>query len=311
MTDATSETTAMMIDEAGIGAAVLERVSSDGAAIVPLATAWSTTTDALRESSTASPFAFAARLLGVDPLMVERQPIRPALGGRSYASTRVDTPLHTDSQMFLGMPASIQVLVCVEPASRGGESVLVDGARVLARLEREDPALANALFDVERVQRFYFGDVPGPTVARRGGHLTWTVAPVAPGQLAAADELGRRLASAIAREQRMEHTLRAGEALVASNHRMLHGRRPFEGNRELIRLLVWLERPLACDPRHLSRARELSPPLPAPTLARVRSVLAILRGVPPAKVAAEARVSEATLYAWRDAFMRASAAALS
>src|SRR4051812_27801311 len=97
--------TAMMIDEAGMGAVVLDRVSSDGAAIVPLASAWSTTPELLRESAAASPFAFAMRLLGVEPLLVERQPIRPIDGGRSFASTRADTPLHTDSQMFLGAPA--------------------------------------------------------------------------------------------------------------------------------------------------------------------------------------------------------------
>ena len=42
-------------------------------------------------------------------------------------------------------------------------------------------------------------------------------------------------------------------------------------------------------------------PRDAATLSRVQSVLAILRGVPPAKVAAEARVSEADLYGWRAA----------
>lgn len=308
MTDTTRETTARTIEEAAVGAAVVERVSSAGAAIVPLASAWSTTTAALRESVSASPFAFAARLLGVEPLMVERQPIRPVEGGRSFASTRIDTPLHTDSQMFLGAPATIQVLVCVEPASRGGESVLVDGARMLDRLERDDAALASALFDVERVQRFYFGEVAGPTIARRGGHLTWTVAP---GRLGSEDEVGRRLASALAVEPRIEHALRPGDALVASNHRMLHGRRAFEGDRELVRLLVWLDRPLAHDPRHRVRAREIAPAIAEPTLTRVRAVLAILRGVPPAKVAADARVDEATLYAWREAFMRAGTSALS
>lgn len=285
---------------------LLDRVSTEGLAVVPVAGAWSTTPEALRESAAASPYAFAARLLGVEPLMVERQPIRPIDGGRSFASTRVDTPLHTDSQMFLGVPAAIQILVCVKPAPRGGESVLVDGSRLVARLEHDDAALASALFDVDRVQRFYFGDVTGPTIARRSGHLAWTVAPVG----ASDDDVGRRLAAALAHEPRIAHTLRAGEALVASNHRMLHGRGPFEGDRELVRLLVWLERPLGADPRQASRAREVSPPLAETTLVRVRAVLAILRGVPPAKVASDARVNEATLYAWRDAFMRSGASAL-
>lgn len=296
-----SEITAMMIDEAGSGAAVLSRVSASGAAVIPLDRAWSTSPVQLRELAAQSPFAVASRLLGVEPLLVERQPIRPLPGGRSFASTSVDTPLHTDSQMFLGMPAAIQILICVNPAPKGGESILVDGASVLSRLERDHPALSNALFDVDRVQRFYFGEVRGPTVARRGGHLTWTVAP---GHLGAGDDVGRDLAGVIAREPALVHALRPGEALVASNHRMLHGRRPFEGERELVRLLVWLEHPLASDPRHLARAKELSSPLEPQASLRLRAVLAILRGVPPAKVAGDVGVSEPVLYGWRDAFIR-------
>lgn len=306
----TNEITAMMIDEAGVGAAVLDRVSADGAAIVPLASAWSTTPELLREAAAASPFSFAARLLGVEPLLVERQPIRPIDGGRSFASTRVDTPLHTDSQMVLGMSATLQILICVKPAARGGESVLVDGAQLLTRLEREDPAFASVLFDVDRVQRFYFGDVAGPTVALRGGHLAWTCAPAAGAAAHGDDRIAVALAHALASERPIVHALRPGDALVASNHRMLHGRRPFEGDRELVRLLVWLERPLAADPRHVARAREVSPPPDWTTLARVRAVLAILRGVPPAKVASDSRVAEATLYAWREAFMRGGVPAL-
>lgn len=306
----TGEVTAMTIDEAAVGAAVLERVSSEGAAIVPLASAWSTTPEGLREAAAASPFAFAARLLGVEPLLVERQPIRPVAGGRSFASTRLDTPLHTDSQMFLGAPAAIQVLVCVEAAARGGESVLVDGTRLLARLEHEDPALASALFDVDRAQRFYFGDVVGPTIAVRGGHLSWTCAPIGSPATRPEDRVAGPLARAAMSERPAVHALRRGEALVASNHRMLHGRRAFDGDRQLVRLLVWLERPLGVEARHVARARVFAPPPDGATLARLRAVLAILRGVPPARAASDAHVAEATLYAWREAFMRGSVDAL-
>ena len=212
----TYETTSLTIDEAAAGAAVLDHVSSDGVAVVRLASAWSMTPLALRESAAASPFAFAARLLGVEPLLVERQPIRPVPDGRSFASTRLDTPLHTDSQLFLGAPAAVQVLICVEPAARGGESVLVDGGRLLGRLERDDLALVSALFEVDRVQRFYFGDVVGPTAAVRGGHLAWTCAPI--GSLATHpdDRVAAALAQAVARERPLVHTLGAGEALACS-----------------------------------------------------------------------------------------------
>jgi hypothetical protein len=297
----------MSSEDARLGVNVLERVEVSGATVVPLAAAWSTSPEGLRDAAAASPFAFATRLLGVEPLLVERQPIRPIDGGRSFASTRIDTPLHTDSQMFLGAPAAVQVLVCVRQAPRGGESVVVDGSRLVARIDRDDPALGRALFDVERAQRFYFGDVVGPTLALRGGHLAWTVAP---GSLGAVDDIGHALLHELSREPRVEHTLQPGEALVASNHRMLHGRGPFEGDRELVRLLVWLARPLLAEASQVARARELSPALHATTLQRVRAVLAILRGVPPARVASDAGVDEATLYGWRDAFMCGGAAAL-
>ena len=286
------------------GRALLEHVSREGFAIVSLAEAWASAPAALRESAAAAPFTFVTRGLGVEPLLVERQPIRPMADGRSFASTRRDTPLHTDSQMFLGVPAAIQILICVRAAARGGESVLVDGARLLARLEHEDQALAAALFAEDRRQRFYFGDVDGPTVALRGGHLAWTYAPHGE------DAIGVALGAALVRETPTVHRLAEGEALVASNHRMLHGRYPFEGDRELVRLLVWLEQPLAADPEHLARARTLTAAPPSEVVLRLRAVLAILRGVPPAKVASDARVPEATLYAWRDAFMRGGVSAL-
>lgn len=286
---------------------LLDVVARDGFAVVPIAAEQSQSPEALRDAAAASPFSFAARLLGVEPLLVERQPIRPVDGGRSFASTRIDTPLHTDSQSFAGAPAAIQILVCVKAAPRGGESTLVDGAALLARVERDDPALAAALFDVDRVQPFYFGEVRGPTVALRAGHLAWTVAPAS---LGARDEVGAALLKEIARTPRIVRALGAGEALVASNHRMLHGRMPFEGDRELVRLLVWLTEPLGADPRHVARARAATPSMDRETTARLRAVLAILRGVPPARVAFDAKIDEATLYGWRDAFTSGGIAAL-
>lgn len=275
---------------------LLADVSARGFVVVPP----EGSPEQLRDAASSSPHAFAARLLGTEPLFVERQPIRPMDGGRSFASTRVDTPLHTDSQMVLGIPAAVQILVCARPAPRGGESVLVDGHQLLERLDREDPRLASDLFTVDRHQRFYFHDVAGPTVALRGGHLAFSVAP---GKLGEADAVGARLGRALARQEPVVRALRAGEALVASNHRMLHGRRPFEGERELVRLLVWLDEPLAADPRWIARAREIAPRLKATAVPKLRAVLAVLRGAPPAKVASDAGVDEPTLYAWRDALL--------
>lgn len=253
----------------------------------------------VRAAST-SPWELAEALLGVAPLMVERQPIKPLPSARSIASSREASPLHTDSQMLFGIPAAVQILVCVKPAVRGGESTLVDGDAVIERLERENADLARAAFDVDRLQRFYFGDVRGPTVALRGGHLAWTLAPRAEPD----DEVGKALVRAVTSHDRIEIPLAENEALVASNHRMLHGRRSFEGDRELVRLLVWLEEPVFGARVHPMRAKIVAPVIAADAAKRMRAVFAMIRGVPPAKVARDLSVDEPTLYAWRDAMLR-------
>jgi hypothetical protein len=247
-----------------------------------------------------SPYELAESLLGVPPLMVERQPIRPMASARSIASSREASPLHTDSQMLFGIPAAAQILVCVKSAERGGESTLVDGDAVIERVEREDEALARAAFDVDRVQRFYFGEVRGPTVALRGGHLAWTLAPKAePG-----DEIGKRLVRAVTSHERIEVPLAPNEALIASNHRMLHGRRAFEGERELVRLLVWLEEPIFSARVHPMRAKIVAPAIEPDAARRMRAVFALIRGVPPARVARGFGIDEPTLYSWREGMIR-------
>src|SRR5690349_388045 len=78
------------------------------------------------EEAAADPRAFAARILGEEPWLIERQPIRPITGGRSFASSMMTTPFHTDSQMALGVPPLFQLMLCVRPAASGGESVFLD-----------------------------------------------------------------------------------------------------------------------------------------------------------------------------------------
>jgi hypothetical protein len=107
--------------------------------------------------------------------------------------------------------------------------------------------------------------------------------------------------AAIARAPREAIPLRDGDVLVASNHRMAHGRTAFDASegRELLRLLVWLERPLAAPPALVRRAHEIANVSPD-ALVRMRAVAALLRGVPPAKIARELGITEAQLYALRD-----------
>lgn len=254
---------------------VREQLRADGYVLLPAAA---------RAGS--EPWSLVQELIGVRPEMVERQPIRPIAQGRSFASTSVFTPFHTDSQDYLGAPPALQVMICKRAAERGGETRLVDGAALLTRLAHENPQLHERLVSVPRRHRFYFGDVESPTVTRKRGHLVWTHSPLPP-----TDAIGEALAIELAREPVITIAVRDGETLLVDNHRMLHGREAFDDpRREFVRLLAWL---------------------PAePSRQRMDVVLELLTGVPPAKLAAREGISEAELYAWRSRALAAAAAAL-
>ena len=248
------------------------------------------------------PWAFVHALVGERPEMVERQAIRPLPGGRSFASSAAFTPLHTDSQDYLGTPPLLQVMLCRRAASRGGETHLVDGWALLDHLHATDRPLFEALRREPRRQRFYFGEVTGPTVAEKRGHLVWTHAPVPP-----SDPIGEALAAALARAPVIELRVRDGELLLVDNHRMLHGRAAFDDPaRDFTRLLAWFARPLWPHPRY----RAGSPPPSSVGAARLAVVLELLAGAPPARLAAREGITEAELYAWRSEALAAAGAAL-
>jgi len=246
----------------------------------------------------ASPHAFCASLLGVMPWLVEVQPIRPIPGGRSIASTSGFALMHTDSQLCLGIPASLQVLYCAQAAPRGGESLLVDFYALVRSLDERAPELARDVFERDVRQPFYFGEVTGPTLAMRGGSLAVSHSPMR------TDPVGLALTRFIDEAPTTQIRLRSGQALVASNHRMLHGRTAFDGPRELVRLLVWLPELVPSPQELVPRAKVAAPPVAPDVLARFGLVQSLLRGEPPAKLAARSGHTEAQVYSFRDAFLR-------
>lgn len=280
------------------------------------------------EEAARAPWAFAERLLGARPLLVERQPIKAVPGGRSFASSSAATPLHTDSQSFAGAPPAVQIMACVRPAARGGGCLLLDTWPLLSSIQRADPELFRALFTEHRRIPFVFGDFFGPTVSLRGGALVFTHAPRAPAE----DAIAARLARWLDASPPIELSLGPTEILVVDNRRMLHGRRAFEGGpREFVRLLVWLASPLAsprafhalaaevaeATSRRLAAAPEAlrrrlglgAPPQPEARL-RLGLVLEMLRGVPPGVLAARERIPEPLLYRLRDTALAAAEEAL-
>lgn len=242
-----------------------------------------------------------ARALGARVQMVERQPIRAIAGGRSFASSTGPAPLHTDSQLYRGRPAHLQVLGCVRASARGGESLVLDFHRVLPTIEARDPALVDALFSVPRSFPFVFGDVLATTLSVVGEDLVFTHAP------RANDSIGAALEPYL-REPEV-FPLRPGDLIIVDNHRCAHGRTAFDDpSRELQRILVWLDESESPESAWKARARrEGRPPervtdrnVPAVHDHEARIVEDMLRGVPPGLLATRHRIPEAWLYAFRD-----------
>lgn len=284
---------------------VRARIAQDGYALL--------SADECSGARDLEPWALVEALIGERPVMLERQTIRPIEGGRSFASNRAATPLHTDSQDFLGTPPALQVMVCRQPAAAGGETILLDAWALMTDLEHEDPALFSGLLTRWRSLRFYFGDVQGPTLARKGNALVFTHSPVAP---SVDDSIGRALQRVIETRAVTELTVGRGETLVVDNHRMLHGRRAFDDPRRLfVRFLAWLPSALSAPPRRWVDVADLarsSGPVRSEALLSppARAVVELLAGEAPAKIAKRLGVPERTLYDWRNAFVLAGEAAL-
>jgi hypothetical protein len=237
-------------------------------------------------------------------------------------------PFHTDSQTLLGVPPHVQVMACGAAAENGGESLYLDTWALLARVEREDPDLLDALFTRARRFPFVFGDAFGPTISIRGGSLifTHTARPLPD------DDVAARLRPFVESEKVIQVRAAAGDLVVIHNHRLLHGRRAFEGDgRSFTRLLIWRARPWPAPPRWVARAEREALAVrdrlrEAPAAVReayglaetaggdrgyqLGVVLELLRGVPPGLISAREGVPEAEIYRWRDAVLRGGAASL-
>lgn len=280
------------------------------------------------EAAGRDPWDAATRLLGEQPELVERQPIRPVSRGRSFASGTMAAPFHSDSQTFLGVPPHVQVMACRQAAPVGGESLYLDTWPLIATIESEGPMLFARLFESPRRFPFVFGDFFGPTVSLRGGSLVFTHTAFPEEKDEVATELRPFLESAAIIELRAE----AGDVLVAHNHRLLHGRRAFsDGGRAFTRLLVWRREAFASPEGWLRLARRAAAAArtglsesssavrerfgvadePDPEARRrLRAVLELLRGVPAGLLSAREGVPEPELYRWRAASMSAALEAL-
>lgn len=153
---------------------------------------------------------------------------------------------HTDNPYRMPVPG-IQLLHCLVNETTGGQSSLVDGLAVVARLGEEDPAAVDLLADV--AVRFRFRDDDTEIVAirpiidrRPDGTVTGLnyspkldetpLMPTATMQRFQAAK--RRLAELLNDDQfAIRFTLGAGHLMMFDNNRVLHGRTSFDPNEGL------------------------------------------------------------------------------
>ncbi|MFJ4676957.1 TauD/TfdA family dioxygenase [Kitasatospora sp. NPDC088783] len=152
---------------------------------------------------------------------------------------------HTDCTQAQD-PPRLLLLACQREGTAGGSNVLVDGRQVLGDILRLDP---EALAALSAPRAAYFGGADGrfspvfAPLADGRWHLRFRedalarFSPDVMPHLPALREAVRRSA-ATAR-------LRPGQALLVDNHRVLHGRGAFTGERLMLRALGaaagWLE----------------------------------------------------------------------
>lgn len=135
-------------------------------------------------------------------------------------------------------PPRLMLLVCLRPAPMGGDVLLADGRDVHARLVR---SCREAAVTFSQPRTAYFGS--------GAGHATQVITAHADGRISIRlrqDGLARwspiaqpylpRLRSAIADSQH-RITLQAGQGYLLDNHRWLHARTRFSGDRQLLRAL--------------------------------------------------------------------------
>jgi gamma-butyrobetaine dioxygenase len=161
-----------------------------------------------------------------------------------------DLPLRVHSDLpYRRLPPGFQVLLAAEASAEGGETLLVDGYRLSARIQEDDPDAWATLTTVDRAfsyirpEQRYIGGGPivgldaegAPDVIRHAPDL---VLPVRDGDGAAADRaLEIFVSTAASAELEFRIRLEPGQALTVNNHRVLHGRGPVDlgtGERRLL-----------------------------------------------------------------------------
>ncbi|GAA2496117.1 hypothetical protein GCM10023100_47010 [Actinocorallia cavernae] len=169
---------------------------------------------------------------------------RPGFAGLG----RGDLAPHTECAQLLH-PPRLLLLACARTADAGGESLLVDGRAVLAELADSHPAALEAL---SAPRAAYFGGADGhfAPVLESLPHGRWRLR-LRQDSLARFSQEADAHLPALRRAVERNTTrllLADGQGLVLDNHRVLHGRTSFVGERLLLRALGQPDPRLALEP---------------------------------------------------------------
>ena len=176
--------------------------------------------------------------------------LSPSSAVKTMGNTYRAVMPHTDEAFRYG-PPGINILGCVQPATCGGETILVDGFYVAERLKNENRNAFDLLchygqtynrihpgeLDQRSRQRMIALDDRGEVIGirvhtRSAGPMDLPVDLVKP-YYAAHREF---CALMTAPENQLQFQLQAGEAVMFDNHRVMHARTEFEDRRRFLQI---------------------------------------------------------------------------
>ncbi len=152
--------------------------------------------------------------------------------------THKEQYVHTDGTMVEN-PADIVVLYCEMPAKKGGESTFVDGRELHRKLKREDPGLLAALMEKDAG---IFGDSTADrkikAIFKHYGTNRMSICfrndKLVSYSKMIQDKFAYLIATIGSLTSRIK--LNSGEGYIVNNHRFIHGRDSFEGDRIIHRV---------------------------------------------------------------------------
>ncbi len=188
--------------------------------------------------------------MGADTSYGEIFDLTPSSRVRTMGNTFRPVPPHTD-EAFRYTPPGLNILGCIRPAEKAGESVFVDGIQCATLLRRSDPDAFSLLSGhahsyhrrhddaIDQQARMPIlslddeGCISGIRLHTRASAPLDLPPDLVPPYYAAYRQICELV---MARTNQVHLVLQAGEAVIFDNHRVLHGRGGFEDSARFLQL---------------------------------------------------------------------------